>query len=128
MKILSRKILYRYQSKNKIPYLIRWTLFQCRLFSIKIHKALISDIGPLHDHPWSYLSIILKGGYFEHTEEGSKWYGPGSILLRKANKLHKLEIPKGKSSLSLIFTSAKWRQWGFNIGDRWKPHNKVDLY
>lgn len=63
---MKKKILYRDHGKTK--YLIRWTLFTCKWFSIKIHKALQSDRGPLHDHPWNYISIILWGGYYELTE------------------------------------------------------------
>lgn len=128
MKLFSKRVLYRYQSKRKIPYLIRWTLFQCRFFSIKVHKILISDVGPLHDHSWSYLSIILRGGYYEHTKVGRRWYSPGSFLFRKADQPHKLEIPEGSYCISLIFTSYKWRPWGFSLKEGWKRHEEVDLY
>ena len=96
----------------------------------------MSDPAIPHDHPWNYLSIILWGGYFEETVKithiytlndkslkydvphpvpwhDEKWYGPGSILYRRGDKFHKLIIPEGKYSISLIFTGKKWREWGF---------------
>ena len=46
-------------------------------FNIFLHKILKSDLGDLHDHYWSYFTIILKGGYWETTENGRFWRGPG---------------------------------------------------
>ena len=148
MKFFKKKILYR--DKNfiqlgkeiicKVPYLIRYTLFTCKYFSIKIHKILISDPSDMHDHPWDYISIILWGGYYEetlitekehiyHRENSSiinsverlnntfhykKWYKPGSILIRKGDAPHRLIIPEGKFAISLIFTSYKYRLWGYH--------------
>lgn len=126
----------------KTPYLIRYTLLSCKFFTIKIHKALISDPNEPHDHPWNYLSIILKGGYWEeiivsevvHTNISTmerlysnrittKWYKPGSILYRKGDRLHKLIIPEGKSCISLIFTFKKWRKWGYLKEGSWKQYH-----
>jgi hypothetical protein len=54
--------------EDNLPYLIRRTLVKIgKYFSIKIHKIVQSDDACIHDHPWSFLSIILKGGYFEWT-------------------------------------------------------------
>lgn len=50
------------------PYLKRWSLFLPFGASIKLHHILRSDEDrDLHDHPWSFVSIILRGGYYEHT-------------------------------------------------------------
>ena len=124
---MKKTILYREGN----PYLIRYTLFKCKWFTIKIHKALMSDPADLHDHPWDYISLILWGGYYEATEEvypmydpfeckqcnvalpTQKWYGPLSLLIRKGNIPHKLILPKDSFSISLIITSSKWRDWGF---------------
>jgi hypothetical protein len=39
-----------------------------RFGGVKLHHILRSDDDrDLHDHPWSFLSIVLKGGYWEHT-------------------------------------------------------------
>ena len=128
MKFFKTRTLYR--EGGSVQYLIRTTLFVCRWFSVKIHKALVSDTGPLHDHPWSYISFILKGGYFEVTldkygNEQRKWYGPGSVLIRKADVPHKLFIPEDKTCKSLIFTSYKWREWGFITPTGWVSRKKL---
>ena len=67
-------------------------------FNVTLHKIVKSDDPIFHDHPWPYLTVILKGGYYEHTpffdNEGkmigelSRWRGPGSVILRKAKEFH----------------------------------------
>ena len=63
-------------------------------FNITLHKVLVSDEPTLHDHPWSWGAIILKGGYWEHTPQGKFWRGPGHIRFRTAKDLHWLELAK----------------------------------
>ena len=53
------------------PYLERYYIFLKERnwfpFNIFIHKFLKSDPDDVHDHPWNYASLILKGGYWEWT-------------------------------------------------------------
>ena len=49
------------------PFVVRYyLLFRNRPkwfpFNILVHKLLKSDLGDLHDHYWSYITIILKVG------------------------------------------------------------------
>ena len=90
------------------PFMIRYyLLFRKRPkwfpFNILIHKILKSDLGDLHDHYWSYITIILKGGYWETLQNGTFWRGPGYIGFRRASDRHSLSIPRGKSALTLLF-------------------------
>jgi len=92
-------------------------------FNITLHKIVRSDDPILHDHPWSYLTVILKGGYWEHTPifdtngkmltEFQTWRGPGSIIYRKANEYHWLELDEDKPATTLFFMGAQQREWGF---------------
>ena len=89
------------------PFMIRYyLLFRKRPkwfpFNILLHKILKSDLGDLHDHYWSYITIILKGGYWETNENGTFWRGPGYIGFRKASDRHSLKIPKGKPAWTLL--------------------------
>src|SRR3970040_495521 len=44
--------------------------------SIRIHKIKMSDgLRDLHSHPWGFISIILWGGYKEHTFEDIQMHG-----------------------------------------------------
>ena len=89
------------------PFMIRYyLLFRKRPkwfpFNILLHKILKSDLGDLHDHYWSYITIILKGGYWETNENGTFWRGPGYIGFRKASDRHSLKIPKDKHAWTLL--------------------------
>ena len=46
-------------------------------FNIFLHKILKSDLGDLHDHYWPYITVVLKGGYWETTEK----VGFGGVLV-----------------------------------------------
>ena len=90
------------------PFMIRYyLLFRKRPkwfpFNILIHKILKSDLGDLHDHYWSYITVILKGGYWETNENSTFWRGPGYIGFRKASDRHSLRIPERKSAWTLLF-------------------------
>jgi len=87
-----------------------------------LHNIRGSDEPTYHDHPWSYITIILAGGYWEHTPirdyEGyvigdkKKWYGPGSIRFAKPTHYHWLEI--GDQTAWTLFIRFKRKQeWGF---------------
>lgn len=135
-KFFAKRTITRKTSGEKIPYMIRWNLFECPLFSIKLHKIMVSDDACLHDHPWTFISIILKGGYVEeswtHTNNsnnhvrriGKKLYGPGSILFRPSYYAHRLDIYQ--PAWTLVITFRKTRQWGFFTKDGWVPGDGED--
>ena len=53
-------------------------------FNTFIHRFMLSDDPVFHNHPWDwYLTIILKGGYWEHTPWGTTWRGPGSWKFKR---------------------------------------------
>ncbi len=66
-----------------------------------------SDLGDLHDHYWSYITIMLKGGYWETTEKGTFWRKPGYIGFRSYNSRHSLKIPEGKCAWTLLLVGPK---------------------
>ena len=89
------------------PFMVRYYLLFRRRpkwfpFNILLHKILKSDLGDLHDHYWSYITIILRGGYWETNEKGTLWRGPGYIGFRRASDRHSLKIPEGKIVWTLI--------------------------
>ena len=45
----------------------------------------------------NYATLILKGGYWEHTPEGKFWRGPGHFRYRKSDDLHRLELAKDEN-------------------------------
>lgn len=105
-------------------------------FNLTLHKIVKSDDPIYHDHPWSYLTIILKGGYWEHTpvfdSEGKiivdiqNWRGPGSIIIRKAGSYHWLEMdPEVGPATTLFFMGPQQREWGFLINKTKTKHQWI---
>lgn len=94
-------------------------------FNITLHKIVRSDDPIMHDHPWPYMTIVIKGGYWEHTpvynSEGKMiaqfqtWRGPGSIIKRNANEYHWLELENDKPATTLFIMGKQQREWGFLV-------------
>jgi len=90
------------------PFIVRYyLLFRHRPkwfpFNILVHKLLKSDLGDLHEHYWSYITTILKGGYWETTEKGTFWRRPGYVGFRRRSDKHSLKVPEGKPTWTLLF-------------------------
>lgn len=118
------------------PYLIRRFLIpRNRLLNIYLHKFVRSDDDrALHDHPWWFVSLVLKGGYWEHRGGrliGVKsWRAPGSLAFRRPGELHRVELERTLEYASpgtvwfepyvherpcwtLVVTGPRMRSWGF---------------
>jgi len=114
-----------YDRDGTTPYMERYyLLFKDRPswfpFNITLHKVCVSDLPILHDHPWPYMTLILKGGYIEHTKYDRFFRGPGHFRVRKATDYHWLEvIDKDTPSWSLFFMGKRSREWGFLKNSDW---------
>ena len=116
---------------NGTTYMKRWRFIHTKAFGVRIHKIERSDQDrELHDHPFSFVSIILKGGYIEETVDGRKtFYGPGSILFRSADTLHRLDLVKTVPGVNgtetpawtFVIRGPERRQWGFLTPAGWIP-------
>ena len=88
---------------NNEPYLERYYVFLSDRtwfpFNVFLHKFLKSDPDDVHDHPWPYATLILRGGYWEWTpqfnNQGEKigeiaaWRGPGHFRTCAATSYQK---------------------------------------
>lgn len=115
------------------PYLERYYVFlKDRTnfpFNVFLHKFLKSDPDDVHDHPWPYATLILKGGYWEwrpqfdsegrKTGEIAKWCGPGSFRWAGANTFHRIELDPEVTCWTLFMPGAKQRDWGFLVKNKW---------
>ena len=88
-------------------------------FNIYLHRILLSDEPVLHDHPWNWATLVLKGGYFETTPVGRFWRGPGSLRIAKATEMHYLEINAGQPCWTLFMRGRSKRVWGFATVKGW---------
>ena len=100
---------------------IAWLLQRFGI-AVRVHEILRSDLGrDPHNHPWSFLSIILFGCYHEELYDkrgrliSKKLHGPGSVLWRPHGTHHRLELPSGSKVLTLFVTFKKRSNWGFVV-------------
>ncbi len=110
------------------PYLERYYLFlkdrKKFPFNIFLHHFLKGDLDDLHDHPWSYSTLILKGGYWETTPAGRFWRGPGHFRYCKANSMHRVELEPGVECWTLFMPGQQQRDWGFDVDGTWIQHEQ----
>jgi hypothetical protein len=112
------------------PWMTRYTLFKRgrawpRVFVHHIHRSDESR-EHLHDHPWSFVSVILRGGYWEETKAGRRFYRPGLVLVRPAEWAHRLELNPGAQAWSLVIAGPIWRDWGFHTAAGWVHWKRYD--
>jgi hypothetical protein len=127
------------------PYMKRWYVIpRNHVFNIYLHQFCRSDEDhALHDHPWNFWSLILRGQYIEHTAAGSLLRKRFSLAYRPAEHAHRVELESEVESFTddgyynpwtgdstfyrkvekpvwtLFFTSRKRRQWGFHCPKGW---------
>jgi hypothetical protein len=129
LSVCERKII----GEPAAPLLVRYILFRLPWFGVYLHQFCQSDYDrALHDHPWPFVSVMLRGGYFEvhdHTPSGEQvqeWRAPGSVLLRPAEWRHRVILKDGVRPWTLILVGRRQRAWGFFLPDGWcwwRRHN-----
>ena len=108
-------------------YLDRLTLLTTPWFSVKLHKIYRPDQQrDLHDHPWSFLSFVLRGSYVEDTPGGDKkcrWWN-----FKKAEDSHSIKSVSRSPVWTLVFCGRRRRIWGFQVDGvkRWLPWNEYE--
>lgn len=119
------------------PYLERYYMFlkdRKRFpFNVFLHKFLKGDPDDVHDHPWPYATLILKGGYYEwipqfNTDgttscEIRKWRGPGHFRICNSTSYHRIELKEGVTAWTLFMPGPQRQEWGFLVNNEW-IHNK----
>lgn len=103
-----------------------------------LHRIYLSDAGLLlHCHPWSWLGFIITGGYIEHLPRSGHVLGellgtirrrirPGSVVFRRAEHVHRVELVDGRPAWTCLFVGRTRRVWGFYHDDGtwvdWRTH------
>jgi hypothetical protein len=129
---LGRKRIIMDRVSNE-PLLTRYYLFlkdrKHFPFNVFLHKFHKGDPDDIHDHPWSYFTLILKGGYYEWIPEfnpdGSKsceirkWRGPGHFRMSSPTSYHRIELKEEITPWTLFMPGPHKREWGFLVNDEW---------
>ena len=123
---------------NNEPYLERYYLFlkdrQRFPFNVFLHKFLKSDPDDVHDHPWPYATLIVRGGYYEWTPvfdangkkiaETCRWHGVGSFRRARASQYHRVELDPDIDCWTLFVPGIHQREWGFLTKRGWVHFEK----
>lgn len=98
-------------------YLLRWYVIPRNPWlNVYLHQFLHDDEDrALHDHPWWFISVMLKGCYIEVVRDTAiNRYAP-SIAFRRATHAHRVVLPKdGFGSIpcwTLVVTGRVVRDW-----------------
>lgn len=123
-------------------YLDRMYVLVTPLFSIMFHRIFRPDKQrDLHDHPWNFISFVLRGRYTESVPcEGCAQHFETDhyairtvrwINVKKAEDRHSIREVSRVPVWTLVFTGPKKRTWGFWVDGgtkwvKWTEYDKVD--
>lgn len=124
-------------------YMERFWLFRTPWINARVHHIHTPDHDRhLHDHPWTFISIILRGSYIEARP---RFYEPrffsslnntelvdytyrreGSIALRRAIDRHLIDLVSNGGVWTLVFTFPNRHKWGFYTPEGKIPWKKYE--
>ena len=96
------------------PY-FRRTIINFGLFSMRFHRWYSDDDHhSLHCHPFSFITLVLSGGYTDISEGEDDKLTAGSIRFRHAEYRHSVRdvLPNTRT---ILLTTKPFRRWGFYV-------------
>jgi len=123
-----------YIGGHERPYMMRWWLLPRNPWlNVYLHKFLRDDDDrALHDHPWWFISVMLRGRYVEIMDHTTNVRTAGTIAYRSATARHRITLDRDAGGnpipcWTLIITGPKVRTWGFHCPKGFVPwHEFVD--
>jgi hypothetical protein len=102
-------------------YLSRLMIVRTRWFGVYFHIIRRPDWSRCqHDHPWSFITFILRGGYVEQIGQSFVTRRAGYIGYRSRQFEHSIVRLLSNTSWSLVLRGRDHEQWGFRT-----PEGKV---
>lgn len=109
-------------------YLVRLRIVQTPWFGIYLHDIHKDDGDRApHNHPWAFLSIVLRGYYTERLYPDPEWRPDHYVLqthtARSAHRMgrgsaHRI-VDAAPGLKTLILTGPRRASWGFFIGGKY---------
>ena len=114
------KLVKKIVSRKGIVHFKRWSIWSTRWFNIYLHQINEADLDEdMHDHPWSFWSIILWGGYQEQLKDSLVNRRFLHMAYRKKNTPHKI-LRLFRRTWTLVVTGPGDRVWGYDTDKGWK--------
>jgi hypothetical protein len=107
-----------YDDPSKV-YLTRWRLISTPWFAIFVHRLDGPDPRATpHDHPWSFRSFVLRGGYIERRLDPLTMEIDEARVVRRMNHIHAGEAHSIRRLLraptwTIVFVGSRRRTWGY---------------
>lgn len=132
--IMSKFVVPRLDDEG--DYLTRWRIITTPFGGIFLHRIEAPDSRPvLHDHPWSFVALVLRGGYDEvRLDLHSRLTFVRSInrinVMRRDDYHYIARLHKG-TTWTLLFVGARRRKWGYlrpnDSGAQWTPFDTDEM-
>lgn len=115
-------------------YYLRRRGFSCRWFGVFLHRMDAPDPGPdPHDHPWTFGSLVLWGGYQElrapirdswsQEQTWRKWLSWRILRLDECHTIYALDRTP---TFTLVVHGPLRREWGFYVDEEFIVHDDYD--
>lgn len=131
------------------PMIVRWRLIQTPWFGIYLHFIHREDLDRHpHDHPWTFWSFVLRGGYEEEYCPDARTSKTIERIFSHPNTFNFLALVKRRfhkfplraahriifvapGTITLVLAGPKVRDWGFWLPDsghgvRWMHHKEYE--
>jgi hypothetical protein len=119
------RLIKEIKSKSGKLHFRRWEILKTPWFSIWIHGIYAPDEDKhLHNHPWDFKSIVLKGNYIEETENGYIIQHPGKYNSRNGEDFHKIKQLISESVYTLFISTPVKRDWGYKVDGAFIKHDE----
>jgi hypothetical protein len=144
----ARKVRVRLRRHDGRIFLDRWGIEAEKIGGIFVHRMTAPDPGiDLHDHPWTFWSLVLWGGYteeraptrlaVEQARYAAEWPNsctPGTpswrrrltvkaVRLDEAHRITHLHKP---TVWTVVVHGPTRRQWGFYLPTGWVDEHTYD--
>jgi hypothetical protein len=104
------------------PYVIRWRL-ELPFGSVRVHHWIgPDDTRAPHDHPWWFITFVVRGSYTDHSPSGDERLRAPAVRFRRALHQHSV-VPDGQA-WTILVTGPKSRNWGFWPDGKFVKANK----
>lgn len=105
--------------EDDVVYLTRWWLVKTPWGGIMLHRMDGPDARTtIHDHPFPFVSIVLRGGYFEDRLDPMRMKVIRARHVRRFNVMrrddaHTIRLLTRTPTWTLVFAGRHRRTWGF---------------
>jgi hypothetical protein len=118
-------------------YMTRWRVFSTPWLGLYIHRLDKPDPRPtLHDHPWPFLSLVMRGGYREDfaacsgcdraspaVRRRTRSWPPGSVHRMRKTDTHTITSLRRSPTWTLVLVGRRHPEpsWGYREDTGWTP-------